>query len=200
MGAGLDRIHTKIKAFNKKYYLNIFVRGVILSLSILVSYFLLAAILEHNLWLGPFARLLIFIAFFGIALFCILKFLKEPLQWWLANRGLSEEQSAKVIGSYVPGVKDGLLNLIQLAASGKNSALTYASIDQRSKEFDPVPFDNFIDLNENRKYVKYLAIPLLIIFAILLFNRSILTQSADRIVHFTRKYSPKAPFTFSIPK
>ena len=200
MGAGLDRIHTKIKAFNKKYYLNIFVRGVILSLSILISYFLLAALLEHNLWLGPLARLFILIAFFATALFCILKFLKEPLQWWLVNRGLSEEQSAKVIGSYVPGVKDGLLNLIQLAASGKNSALTYASIDQRSKEFDPVPFDNFIDLNENKKYVKYLAVPLLIILAILLFNRSILTQSADRIVHFTRKYSPKAPFTFSVPK
>ena len=200
MGAGLDRIHKKIRAFNKKYYLNIFVRGLILSLSILVSYFLLATILEHNLWLSPAARLFIFIAFFGIAIFCILKFLKEPLQWWLVNRGLTEEQSAKVIGSYVPGVKDGLLNLIQLAASGKNSDLTYASIDQRSKEFDPVPFDNFINLNENKKYVKYLAIPLIIIFAILLFNRSILTQSTDRIVHFTRKYSPKAPFTFSIPK
>ena len=47
MGAGLDRIHKKIKAFNKKYYLNIFVRGLILSLSILFSYFLLAAVLEH---------------------------------------------------------------------------------------------------------------------------------------------------------
>jgi hypothetical protein len=200
MGAGLDRIHQKIKAFNKKYYLNIFVRGVILSLSILISYFLLATVLEHNLWLGPIARLSIFIAFFGIAIFCILKFLKEPLQWWLVNRGLSEEQSAKVIGSYLPGVKDGLLNLIQLAASGKNSDLTYASIDQRSNEFDPVPFDNFINLHENKKYVKYLAVPLIIIFAILLFNRSILIQSTDRIVHFTRKYSPKAPFTFSIPK
>ncbi|MFI5132649.1 MAG: hypothetical protein ACHQFX_21780, partial [Chitinophagales bacterium] len=146
MGAGLDRIHKKIRAFNKKYYLNIFVRGLILSLSILFSYFLLAAVLEHNLWLGPAARLIIFITFFGVALFCIFKFLKEPLQWWLINRGLNEEQSARVIGNYLPNVKDGLVNLIQLAASGKNSALTYASIDQRSKEFDPLPFDDFINL------------------------------------------------------
>jgi hypothetical protein len=56
---------------------------------------------------------------FGVALFCLFKFLKEPLQWWLINRGLNEEQSAKVIGNYLPNVKDGLLNLIQLAASGK---------------------------------------------------------------------------------
>jgi hypothetical protein len=198
MGAGLDRIHKKIKAFNKKYYLNIFVRGLILSLSILFSYFLLAAVLEHTMWLAPAARLIIFITFFGVALFCLFKFLKEPLQWWLINRGLNEEQSAKVIGNYLPNVKDGLLNLIQLAASGKNSALTYASIDQRSKEFDPVPFDDFINLNENKKYIKYLLVPLIIIIAILFVNRSILTQSTDRIVHFTRKYSPKAPFDFSI--
>jgi hypothetical protein len=200
MGAGLDRIQKKIKSFNRKYYLNIFVRGIILSLSILFSYYLLAAILEHNLWLGPVARLLILVTFVGVAVFCIIKFLKDPLQWWLINRGLSEEQSAKVIGAYVPTVKDRLLNLIQLAASGKNSALIYASIDQRSKEFDPVPFDNFIDLNENRKYIKFLLIPVVVIIAIFLFNRSILTQSTDRIVHFTRKYSPKAPFNFSIPK
>jgi hypothetical protein len=198
MGAGLDRIHKKIKSFNKKYYLNIFVRGVILSLTILCSYFLLAAVLEHNLWLSPLARLFILIAFFGVAVFCIVKFLKEPLQWWLINRGLNEEQSARVIGNYLPSVKDGLLNLIQLAASGKNSALTYASIDQRSKEFDPVPFEDFINLNENKRYIRYLIIPLIIILAILLINRSIITQSTDRIVHFTRKYSPKAPFNFSI--
>src|SRR5688572_7884071 len=198
MGAGLDRIHKKIRAFNKKYYLNIFVRGLILSLSILFSYFLLAAVLEHNLWLGPAGRLIIFITFFGVALFCLLKFLKEPLQWWLVNRGLNEEQSARVIGNYLPNVKDGLLNLIQLAASGKNSALTYASIDQRSKEFDPLPFDDFINLNENKKYIKYLLVPVVIIIAILFVNSGILTQSTDRIVHFTRKYSPKAPFDFSI--
>ncbi|WP_276368207.1 DUF4175 family protein [Chryseolinea sp. H1M3-3] len=200
MGAGLDSIHKKIKSFNKKYYLNIFVRGAILSLSILFSYFLLATVLEHNLWLGPVPRLLILLTFIGIAVFCVLRFLKEPLKWWLIKRGLSEEQSAKVIGSYVPQVKDGLLNLIQLASSGKNSALTYATIDQRSKEFDPVAFDAFINLNENKKYLKFLFVPVVLIVLILLINQSILTQSADRIVHFTRKYSPTAPFSFSVPK
>src|SRR5687768_6165288 len=198
MGAGLDRIHQKIRSFNKKYYLNIFVRGAILSLTILCSYFLLAAILEHNLWLGPVARLSIFILFIGTAIFCIARFLKDPFRWWLMNRGLTEEQSAKVIGHYLPHAKDGLLNLIQLASSGKNSALTYASIDQRSREFDPVLFDDFINLNENKKYLKYLLVPVVIIIAILFINSSIITQSTDRIVHFTRKYSPKAPFTFSV--
>ncbi len=198
MGTGLDRIHKKINSFKKKYYLNIFLRGAILSLSILFSYFLLATILEHNLWLGPWARLSIFIVFFAIAIFCILKFLKNPLQWWVSKRGLSEEQSAKVIGNYLPSVKDGLLNLIQLESSGNNSALTYASIDQKSKEFDPVAFDAFINLNENKRYLKYLLIPVVIILSILIINKSIITQSANRIVHFNQKFSPKAPFSYNI--
>jgi hypothetical protein len=198
MGAGLDRIHKKIRLFKKKYYLNIFLRGAILSLSILFSYFLLATVLEHNLWLGPWARLSIFLIFFAVAVFCIFRFLRDPLRWWVVKKGLSEEQSAKVIGNYLPNIKDGLLNLIQLESSGNNSALTYASIDQKSKEFEPVAFDGFINLNENKRYLKYLLIPVLLILGIMVLNSSIITQSANRIVHFNQEFSPKAPFNFNV--
>ncbi|HTE34218.1 MAG TPA: hypothetical protein VK666_27755 [Chryseolinea sp.] len=198
MGAGVERIHDKIKSFKKKYYLNIFVRGALLSLSILVSYFLLAAILEYNLWLGPWARFLILLSFFAVAVFCLYRFLREPFQWWVAKRGLTEEQSARVIGDFVPGIKDRLLNLIQLNALRKDSALAYASIEQKSREFETVSFDGFIDINQNRKYLKYLFIPVIVILAILVVNDSILTQSTTRLVHFTRQYSPEAPFKFSI--
>ncbi len=198
MGAGVERIQEKIRSFKKKYYLNIFVRGALLSLSILISYFLLAAVLEYNLWLGPWLRFLILFSFFAVALFCLYRFLREPIQWWLARRGLSEEQSAKVIGDYVPGIKDRLLNLIQLNAVKKDSALAYASIEQKSLEFESVSFDGFIDLNQNRKYLKYLSIPVIVIMAILVLNKSILTQSTSRLVHFTRQYSPEPPFRFVI--
>src|SRR4051812_30614232 len=128
MGAGVERVQEKIRSFKKKYYLDLFVRGSLLSLSILISYFLLAALLEYNLWLGPWARFFIMLTFFAVAAFCLYRFLREPLQWWFAKRGLSEEQSAKVIGDFVPGIKDRLLNLIQLHSVRNNSALAYASI------------------------------------------------------------------------
>lgn len=200
MGAGVERIHEKIRSFKKKYYLNIFVRGALLSLSILISYFLIAAVLEYNLWLGAWARFLIFFTFFAIAIFCLYKYLKEPIQWWIAKHGLNEEQSAKVIGDYVPSVKDRLLNLIQLSSLRNNSALAYASVEQKSKEFESVSFDGFININKNKKYLKYLFIPLFIVTGILILNRSILTQSTDRLVHFNRHYSPQAPFKFLVDK
>ena len=194
----MERIQDKIRSFKKKYYLNIFVRGALLSLSILFSYFVLAAILEYNLWLGPWARFLIFFTFFGVAAFCLYRFLREPFEWWVVKRGLSEEQSARVIGDYVPGIKDRLLNLIQLNSLRSDSALAYASIEQKSREFESVSFDGFIDLGQNRKYLKYLFIPVGVIVAILVINHSILTQGTTRLVHFTRQYSPEAPFTFQV--
>jgi len=198
MGAGVERIHEKIGSFKKKYYLNIFVRGAILTLSILISYFLIAVVLEYNLWLGPVARFSIFLTFFAVVAFCLYRFLKEPLQWWLAKKGLSEEQSAQVIGKHTPTIKDGLLNLIQLSSSQKDSALVYASVEQKSKAFETVSFESFIDLQQNKQYVKYLIVPVVVILGIIVINRSILTQSTDRIVHFTRHYSPQAPFKFVV--
>ena len=198
MGTGVEQIHEKIRSFKRKYYLNIFIRGAILSLSILASYFLVAALVEYNLWLSPWARFLIFFTFLAVAVFCTYRFLKEPLRWWIVKRGMDEEQSAKIIGSHLPHVSDRLLNLIQLSSSKSDSALTYASIQQKSQDFAPIQFDSFIDIRENRKYLRYLIIPFIAIFAIIIFNSSILTLSTQRIVNFTQQYSPQAPFKFNV--
>ncbi len=198
MSEGTGRIHEKIRAFRRRYYLNLFIKGAILTLSIITGYFVLAALLEHTLWLSQWARLLIFFTFFAIAAFCVVKFLSQPLQWWIANRGLDEEQSARLIGNHLPSVKDRLVNLIQLATSGSKSELTFASVRQKASEFEPLAFDAVIDLRENRKYLKYLALPLGLVLVILLVNSEILTRSTERIVHFNRAYTPAAPFAFEV--
>ena len=198
MSDGTGRIHEKIKSFQRKYYLNLFIKGAILTLSIIIGYFVIASVLEHNLWLSQWARLLIFVAFFGVSAVCIIKFLNQPLQWWIAKRGLNEEQSARLIGTHLPTVKDRLVNLLQLATSGKQTDLTFASVEQKSREFEPIAFDTVIDLRENRKHLKYLAVPVGLVLLILLINPNILTKSTDRIVHFNRAYAPEAPFNFEV--
>ena len=198
MSDGTGRIHEKIKSFQRKYYLNLFIRGGILTLTIILGYFVIASVLEHNLWLSQWARLLIFISFFGVAAFCVVKFLNQPLQWWIAKRGLNEEQSARLIGQQLPTVKDRLVNLIQLASSGKSGDLASASVLQKTREFEPLSFDAVIDLRENSRQLKYLAIPVVLVLLILVINPGILTQSTDRIVHFNRAYAPEAPFIFEI--
>ncbi|MBT1703115.1 hypothetical protein KK060_07480 [Fulvivirgaceae bacterium PWU20] len=116
----------------------------------------------------------------------------------MARRGINDEETAKIIGSAIPTIKDRLLNLIQLSSSKQESALTFASVEQKSREFDPIVFDRAIDLSENKRYLKYLAIPLGIVLVILIFNQSIITKSTDRIMHFNREYAPEAPFNFIV--
>jgi hypothetical protein len=198
MGHEVEQIQQKIKSFKRKYYLDLSLRGLILSALILSVYFILAAVVEHNLWLEPWARFVTFFSFFAIAAYCVVRFLREPIQWWIARRGLSEEQSARIIGNRIPGVDDRLLNFIQLTHSKESGGLAMASVVQKSREFAPMSFESIIDLKENRRFAKYLLIPIALIIGILLFNRSILTDSTDRLIHFTRKYSPAAPFDFFV--
>ncbi len=197
MGAGTGKIEEKINAFTKRYYFNLLVRGLILSLSLLLAYFLLASLIEYNLWLGKAGRLFIFSAFFVVAAFAILRFLREPLQWIVYKKGLGKEDSARLIGNYFPNVSDKLLNLLQLNAQD-NNALAQAGVAQKALSLQDIAFEGAIDLKSNTKYLRYLLIPLAVIIVLFVFNSGIFTESTKRIVRFNQEFSPQAPFKFNI--
>ncbi len=197
MGTRAYGIENKIKAFQRKYYLNIFIRGVILTCSILILYFLLASFLEYAFWLGRWPRLFIFLSFFGVALFCFVRFLRDPFRWWFLKKGLAEDESARIIGNGIPSINDRLLNLLQLRQQG-NSSLAIASIEQRSSFLQDYPFDSVVDIRENKRYLKYLAIPFIATLLTIIFNHSIITSSTERIVNFRQEFAPQAPFTFLV--
>ncbi len=198
MGEGIGNINQKVAAFKRKYYLNLFLRGSILTLSLILGYFLLASVLEYNLWLGRGARFVIFASFFLLVVFCLFQFLRKPLRFWIYKRGLGQEESAKLIGHYFPTVGDRLLNVIQLASTENPSMLLDAGITQKSSSFKDIAFDTAVDFKQNTKYLKYFAAPLLIIVLLLFIDRGIFTQSTQRIVQFNQEFSPKAPFDFVV--
>ncbi len=192
-----DRIEDKIKAFQKKYYLNLFIRGAILTLTILILYFLLASFLEYAFWLGRWPRLFIFLSFIGIAIYCFVRFLQDPFRWWILKKGLAEDESARIIGRGIPSINDRLLNLLQLKQQA-NTSLAIASIEQKTSILKDFSFESVVDMGENKRYLKYLAIPFLATLLTILFNHSIITSSTERIVNFRQDFAPEAPFTFSI--
>jgi hypothetical protein len=198
VGREITSVREKLTAFRRKYYLNLSIKGVLLTLSLILFYFLVASLIEYNLWLGTWARFTIFFLFFGLVAYCIFRFLKKPIAWWLYQKGLDQNDSARLIGSYFPSVGDRLLNLLQLSSDQSGSALVEAGVNQKSKLFDKISFDQAIDFKENGQYLKYLLIPTSIIVVILFINTRILTQSSQRIVNFTQEFSPDAPFKFQI--
>lgn len=198
MEEGLHVIERKIAAFRRKYYFNLFIKGALLTALFVLVYILIASFIEYNLWLSRTARLFIFGSFFLLVGFCVFKFLKQPLQWWISRKGLNEEDSARLIGNSFPTVNDKLLNLIQLSHSAAGTALVKAGVIQKSRQFENIPFESAINLRENSRYLKYLLIPAAVALGVWVFNRDIFTQSTTRIVQFNREFSPAAPFEFHV--
>ncbi|MBY0433915.1 MAG: hypothetical protein K2U26_07385 [Cyclobacteriaceae bacterium] len=198
MSNQVQAVDEKITSFRRKYYLNLFLRGAILSLTLVLAYFLLASLIEYNLWLGKGTRLVLFILFFGTVGYCLFRFLREPLAWWLAGKGIGREQSAKIIGQHFPTIQDRLLNFLQLSTAKNGGPLLEASLEQKASLFQGFSFESSIDLRENNRFLKYLAIPFVLVAGIFIVNQKIFTQSADRIIHFNQEFSPQAPFEFKV--
>src|SRR5260370_1275044 len=64
MRAELNNLNRNLSSFKKKYYLNLFIRGSIFLLSLVLAYFLLASVVEYNLWLSQGTRFFVFASFF----------------------------------------------------------------------------------------------------------------------------------------
>ena len=80
----------------------------------------------------------------------------------------------------------------------QNSKLIEASINQKAGELKPVPFTSAINLNENRKYLRYAFVPFLI-FVVLLFTApSLIRDSTKRLIEHSTYFEKPAPFTFEI--
>ena len=197
MGSWSDVINKRLTAFKQKYYFNLFVRGMVISLSLLLGYFLFAVLSEYFLWLDSWARLLLVSAFVGLTGFCVWKFLLKPLQWFAMKKGLSAEEAARIIGGKLHSVDDRLLNIIQLSQQQQN-ALTEASLQQKFSNLQNVVFEQVVDIRENRKFLPYLAIQVVIVLGLLIGNRSIITGSTERIINYSQQYSPQAPFSFNV--
>ena len=113
------------------------------------------------------------------------------------QKGISFEESSKIIGRHFPEVGDKLLNILQLKQQSSQSDLLLASINQKSASLQPIPFVKAIDYSKNKKYLKYGLIPIFIWFLISISGTNgALTKSLERVVNYKTTYLPPTPFSF----
>lgn len=190
-------IESKLEAFVSKYYKNQLLRGIIFFIAIGLSYFLLSLLIEYFLWLNPVGRTVLFWSFILVETFLFFKLICIPLaRLFKLSKGIDFTQASLLIGEHFPEVKDKLINTLQLK-SQDNSELALASIAQRGKELEPIPFTLAIDYRKNAKYLKWAIIPLLI-FTIGNFwiGTNTFSSSYTRLVNYNQAYAPPAPFSF----
>lgn len=198
--SGFNSIKEKLQQFSRKYYTNELIRGSILFVSLGLLYLLFTLFVEYFLWLKPTLRTILFWLFIVVELVLLVRFICFPVFKIIGlQKGISFEEASKIIGNHFPEVKDKLLNVLQLQQNSNQSDLLAASIEQKSNELQPISFTNAIDFSGNKKYLKYLLIPICIwLLTFLTGTTEKLSQSLNRVVNHTTAYSPPAPFYFEL--
>lgn len=193
-------IYQKLEAFIKKYYTNELLKGVILFVGFGLLYFFFTLFVEYFLWLKPAGRTLLFWLFVAVQLFLLSRFILFPLFKLIKlQKGIDYKQASQIIGNHFTEVNDKLTNFLQLAENNQQSELLLASIEQKGKSLQPVPFSNAIDFKKNSKYLPWAIVPLLFLsFFMLSGNSDIIADSMNRVVRYNEKFSPPAPFSFVV--
>lgn len=200
----------KLDAFIRKYYKNQLIRGAIYTVALSLGFYLLLIVLEHFGHFNTALRTLLFYSFIAGIIFIIAKFIAIPLaHLYRIGRIISHEQAAEIIGKHFTNVQDKLLNVLQLhrlseegttlkPGMSDNHQLLQAGIDQKIKELQPVPFVSAINLSENRKYLRYALLPLLVLAVMLFTAPSLIRDSTKRLIAHGTYFEKPAPFEFKV--
>lgn len=192
----------KLDQFIRKYYINQLIRGALYSVGAVLVLFLAVSLAEHYFYFSQGGRKLLFFGFLGASIAALSVWVFQPLLAYFRLGGvISHEQAAQIIGNHFTNVKDKLLNVLQLkhqADTADNRDLILASINQKTEEIKPVPFQSAIDLNNNRQYLKYALPPLLLLLVLLFAAPSIIRDSTQRLIRNGQDFLRPAPFRFNL--
>ena len=177
------------------------IKGIIYALALLLSLFLLIAVLEHFGYFGTVVRGILFWSYLIVGGGVLAYYVIVPIaKMFRFGKVISYEEAAKIIGTHFPEVQDKLLNLLQLQQLGSESDddLLRAAIAQKSSQLSPVPFTQAINIKANRKHLKYVVVPVSLILVLLLVSPSVLTESSHRIAHYNTQFERPAPYCFVV--
>ncbi|MEA1786470.1 DUF4175 family protein [Arenibacter sp. GZD96] len=155
---------------------------------------------EYFLWLPSMGRFALLLLGLVLASGLLYKYIFVPLLFLFKIRhGISNRDASIIIGAQFPDVKDKLHNLLDLVANKDASELLRASILQRSRLLRSIPFQNAINFRAGIRYVKFIVIPIGILFLLWISGRMHdFFVSYERVINYSQVYEVPAPFKFQL--
>ena len=193
-------ILSEIDAFKRKKVINLSLKGLIFTLAIILSLFIAFNTLEFTFRFGVNTRTFFFFSFLLVSAGLFAHFIFRPLSHLTQlNRAIDNEKAAKEIGQFFPEIGDKLLNIIQLRSKNAyDGSLVYAGIHQKISELPALSFNKAIVISQNKKFLVWLIIPVVILLSILSLQPEVITKSTERIANFDKDFIPEAPFLFDL--
>ena len=191
-------VFRNIHSYKKKYYKSFLIKSLLLSLTFLLSAFLFYSLLEYIGHFNQLVRGVFFYSYLVLLLYVFSQWIFFPvLKIFVDRLQISDQEAAKNIGNFFPSVSDKLLNILQLYNKNpEDQGLVKASISQKSEEIKDIKFERAISISENKKYLRYLAIPFIIVLFLSISFPKVISDSSTRIVNYSKEYKPVAPFEF----
>ncbi|MCB2208640.1 MAG: hypothetical protein KQH67_10145 [Bacteroidetes bacterium] len=200
MHTELEILKIKLKGFIRKYYKNQIIRGLLISVGLLLFFILAVNLVEYYYWSNTITRTIIFYAFLAVSLLVVVHYIFIPLvKLFQLGKTLSNNEAARIIGNYFPDVSDKLLNTLQLEENMKKQSTTdldllLAGVRQKAAKLTPIPFKKAIDFKQNLKYLRYLFPLILIIIIILIVAPSFITGPSNRIIKHSIEFEKPLPY------
>ena len=197
-------LHTKLDSFIRKYYKNQIIKGIILSFTIYISYYLVLLVLEHFNHFSTNIRTVLFYSALIIFASVFVYFIAIPtLKFLRIGNIISYKKASNIISNHFADIKDSLLNTLELEVltqtnSTASNQLILASIDKRVLSLSPIPFTSAINFKQNYKYVKYLFLAFLLGTLIYLFYPTVFKNSTQRLVNYNTFYKADSPFKYNL--
>lgn len=194
------KIQDKLNRFIRKYYTRQLIQGSLLFLSLGLLFWIVVTALEYFLWLSQNGRFTLFAIFLAVELFLLYRFVVIPLAYlFRIKQGLSSKTASRLIGTHFPHVADKLINLLELSENKVRSELVAASIVQRAKQLEPIPFSRAVTYRESYKYAKYVLLPVVLLGSIWASGyMASFFNSHIRIVQYHTPFVRPAPFAFNV--
>lgn len=196
---------SKLDAFIRKYHRNQVIRGLLLTLAVAGTGWLVITGLEA--WgrfgvVGRSALFWLFVLASGIAF--VSGVVLPALRWMRVAGGLTYEEAGRIVGDHFPDIADRLLNTLQLQQAARSSEglasrdLLLASIEQRTETLRPIPFASAVNVRENLRYVKFALPPLLVLACLIWLKPDWVQEPGRRLIAHNQEFVEPAPFTFEL--
>lgn len=194
---------SKIDEFIRKYYFNKIVRGSIYLAATCFAGFIIITLSEYYGNFSPIIRAVLLFSFLLLNSLIFLKNIVRPLlSYFKLGKRISYLQASEIIGKHFPAVKDKLINTLQLKKLSEesidNRQIIAHAIDQKIIALRPIPFHSAIRIQDNKKYLRYVWPPILLIVIIAFTAPYIFSESTERILHYKTRFVKKAPFRFVV--
>ena len=194
-----ESIQRGLVRFKQRYWFARLLQGLLVFCGTGLVFFGVVALLEYASWLSVSQRTLLFTLTVIIEMALVFYYLGWPIAQLILNgRNLKDRSAALIIGDKLDGVGDRLLNYLELQSAPANELID-AGIEQKGKSLLGFPFYNAVSFSSLKPFLLFLIPPVVMTLYMISGNRwYMLSEGADRLIHFNTEYQRALPFVFSI--